>query len=62
MIASTAGMNTVLITFFTFLFSSLFLNLGIFLGSHLLGNFLGKYAPLFSGFLLILLGIVELLY
>lgn len=58
-IASAAGMNIALITFFTFICSLLFLYVGIFLGKHLLGNFLGKYASLFSGLLLILLGIIE---
>jgi len=30
-------------------------------GNHILGKFFGKYAPLFSGILLIILGIVEFL-
>lgn len=59
-VASITGVSiqfTVISTFILSIFTIIF---GEALGNHILGRFLGKYAPLFSGILLILLGIIEL--
>ncbi len=45
----------------TFILSILAIIVGVAAGNHVLGKILGKYAPLFSGILLILLGIIEFL-
>lgn len=46
----------------TFLISLLTLSFGNYLGKHALGNLVGKYASLISGFILVLLGILEYCY
>ncbi len=59
--ASITGVSiefTVIATFILSIFTIMF---GESIGNHLLGKFLGKYAPLFSGILLIILGIIEFL-
>lgn len=57
--ASITGVSIKLTVILTFIFSFLSIIIGEIIGNHVLGNFLGKYAPLISGLLLILLGIIE---
>lgn len=57
--ASITKVNIPLTTIATFIVSILTLLLGEVIGCHALGKLFGKYAPLFSGVLLILLGIFE---
>jgi len=57
--ASITGVNIPLTVILTFLLSIFTIILGDALGNHVFGNLLGKYAPLISGFLLIVLGIIE---
>lgn len=57
--ASITGVNLQITVISTFIFSILILLLGKFIGNNVLGSFCGKYAPLFSGILLIILGIIE---
>ncbi|WP_297420998.1 manganese efflux pump [Clostridium sp.] len=57
--ASITGVNIEVTVISTFIFSILIISLGKSLGNHILGKFCGKYAPLFSGILLIVLGIIE---
>lgn len=57
--ASITGVNIVLTVTSTFLISIFTIILGQALGNHVLGKILGKYAPLISGILLIVLGIIE---
>lgn len=59
--ASIAGLNIVVTAVSSFVFSLLSLGLGVKLGRRYLSKFAGKYAALFSGLLIILLGIYELL-
>lgn len=57
--ASITGVSIVFTVVFTFILSILTIIFGETLGSNVLGKFSGKYAPLFSGILLIILGIIE---
>ena len=57
--ASITGISIQYTVLFTFILSVLSIILGETLGKHILGKILGKYAPLFSGILLIILGIIE---
>lgn len=57
--ASITGVNIPLTVILTFLLSIFTIILGDILGNHVFGNLLGKYAPLISGILLIVLGIIE---
>ena len=59
--ASITGVNIHFTIISTFILSILTIIVGEAVGNHVLGKFLGKYAPLFSGILLILLGIIEFL-
>ncbi|WP_160684100.1 sporulation membrane protein YtaF [Clostridium sp. C2-6-12] len=58
--ASITGVSIQFTVIFTFILSMVTLKLGETMGNNVLGNFLGKYAPLISGILLIILGIIEL--
>lgn len=60
--ASITHISVLITTAATFLISFLTLSLGYYLGKHALGNRLGKYASLISGFILVLLGILEYFY
>jgi len=57
--ASITKVNLPLTILFTFILSLVTLVFGEVLGTHALGKLFGKYASLFSGLLLILLGIFE---
>ena len=57
--ASMTGVNIQLTVISTFILSILTIIFGEAIGNHVLGEILGKYAPLFSGILLIILGIIE---
>lgn len=57
--ASITGISIQYTVVFTFILSAISIILGEALGNHILGKVLGKYAPLFSGILLIILGIIE---
>jgi putative sporulation protein YtaF len=57
--ASITGVSIQLTVVCTFMLSILTIIFGQATGSHVLGKFFGKYAPLFSGILLIILGIIE---
>ncbi|KOF55628.1 MULTISPECIES: sporulation membrane protein YtaF [Clostridium] len=57
--ASITGVNITFTVAFTFIFSIITIIIGEVFGTHVLGKVLGKYAPLISGILLIILGIVE---
>ena len=59
--ASITGVNILFTIISTFILSIVTITLGDAIGKCLLGKFLGKYAPLFSGILLIMLGIIEFL-
>ena len=59
--ASITGVSIQITVISTFILSVLTIMLGETIGNHILGNFLGKYAPLISGILLIILGIIEFL-
>ena len=59
--ASITGVNIEFTVISTFILSILTIMFGETVGNHVFGNFLGKYAPLISGILLIILGIIELL-
>jgi putative sporulation protein YtaF len=59
--ASITGVSIQFTVIATFVLSILIIILGESIGNHVLGKFLGKYAPLFSGILLIILGIIEFL-
>lgn len=59
--ASITGVNIALTLIATFAFSILSMIIGQALGSNYLGKMFGKYAPLASGILLIILGIIEFL-
>ncbi|MDF2883884.1 MAG: sporulation rane protein YtaF [Clostridiaceae bacterium] len=58
-VASITGVNIDFTVIFTFIISIFTIKFGEAVGNHILGKFLGKYAPLFSGLLLIMLGIIE---
>lgn len=57
--ASVTGISIQFTVMFTFILSILSIIFGETLGNHIMGKILGKYAPLFSGILLIILGIIE---
>lgn len=57
--ASVTGVNIQLTVISTFILSILTIIFGESIGNHVLGEFFGKYAPLFSGILLVILGIIE---
>lgn len=57
--ASITGVNIPITVISTFIFSILLLTLGKVIGNNVFGNIFGKYAPLFSGILLIILGLIE---
>lgn len=59
--ASITGVSIELTVVSTFILSLFILLFGESLGNHVLGKLCGKYAALFSGLLLIILGIVELI-
>jgi putative sporulation protein YtaF len=59
--ASITGVSIQFTVISTFIFSILLIILGEAVGNHVFGKFWGKYAPLFSGILLIILGIIEFL-
>ena len=58
-VASITGVNICLTVIATFILSMFAIICGASVGNHILGKFLGKYAPLISGILLIILGIVK---
>lgn len=57
--ASITGVSIQFTIMATFAFSILTIIFGEAIGTHLLGKFLGKFASLFSGILLIVLGVIE---
>ncbi|MBU3175051.1 sporulation membrane protein YtaF [Clostridium estertheticum] len=57
--ASITGVSIQFTVISTFILSFLAIKFGEAAGNHVLGKILGKFAPLFSGILLILLGIIE---
>jgi putative sporulation protein YtaF len=57
--ASIAGISIEFTVIFTFILSVLTIIFGQSIGNHMFGNFFGKYAPLSSGILLIILGIIQ---
>lgn len=59
--ASITGVSIKFTVISTFVLSIIIILLGESIGNRVLGKILGKYAPLFSGVLLIILGILELL-
>jgi putative sporulation protein YtaF len=59
--ASITGVSIEFTVICTFILSICTIKLGENVGNHVLGNFLGKYAPLISGILLIILGMIELI-
>ncbi|PJI10527.1 MULTISPECIES: manganese efflux pump [Clostridium] len=59
--ASITGVNITVTVAATFILSILTIKFGESVGNHVLGQFFGKYSPLFSGILLILLGVIEFL-
>lgn len=59
--ASIAGLNIVLTSIFTFIFSILLLIAGCLLGTKYLSRLFSKKATIASGLIIIILGIVELL-
>ncbi len=59
--ASITGVSIQFTVISTFILSIITIILGEAVGKHVLGKFFGKYAPLFSGILLIMLGIIEFL-
>lgn len=59
--ASMTGVNITFTVISTFILSIITLKIGEIFGNHVFGRLLGKYAPLISGILLIILGIVEFL-
>jgi len=59
--ASITGVSIQFTVICTFILSILTIIFGEAVGNHVLGKFFGKYAPLFSGILLIILGIIECL-
>lgn len=57
--ASVTGVSIEFTVISTFILSILTIKFGESIGNHVLGEILGKYAPLISGILLIILGIIE---
>lgn len=57
--ASITGISIQFTVVSTFILSVITIIFGQAVGSHVLGKFFGKYAPLFSGILLIILGVIE---
>ena len=57
--ASITGVSIQFTVISTFILSILTIMFGETVGNNVFGNFLGKYAPLISGILLIILGIIE---
>jgi len=57
--ASMTGVSIHFTVIFTFILSFLAIIFGEAAGNHVLGKIFGKYAPLFSGILLIILGTIE---
>ncbi len=57
--ASITGVNIKITVICTFILSLITIVFGETIGTHVLGKVLGKYAPLFSGILLIVLGVIE---
>ena len=57
--ASITGVSIQFTVIATFILSILTIIFGEAVGNHVFGKLLGKYAPLFSGILLIILGIIE---
>lgn len=60
--ASITGVSIQFTVIATFILSILTIIFGEAVGNHVLGKLLGKYAPLFSGILLIILGVIEFLH
>jgi len=59
--ASITGVSIQFTVIATFIVSIVTIIFGEALGNHVLGKFLGEYAPLISGIMLIILGIIEFL-
>lgn len=59
---SIAGLSIFLTTVFTFLFSILTLLLGLKIGNSYLSKFFGKYSSYISAFIIITMGISELIF
>jgi putative sporulation protein YtaF len=59
--ASITGVSIHFTVIATFILSIITIVFGEAVGNHMLGKFLGRYAPLISGILLIILGIIEYL-
>lgn len=57
--ASITGVSIQFTVIATFILSIITIIIGEAIGNHILGEILGKYAPLISGILLIILGIIE---
>ncbi|SHJ27780.1 putative sporulation protein YtaF [Clostridium cavendishii DSM 21758] len=57
--ASITGVSIQITVIVTFILSVITILFGQALGNHVLGKLLGKYAPLLSGVLIIILGIIE---
>jgi Predicted membrane protein len=60
--ASITGVSIQFTIVATFIISIVTIVIGEIIGNHVLGKIFGKYAPLFSGILLIILGIIEFIY
>lgn len=59
--ASITGVSIHFTVLFTFILSIVLISSGEAIGHHVIGRFCGKYAPLISGILLIILGLIEIL-
>lgn len=59
---SIAGLSIALTTIFTFIFSILTLLLGLKIGNSYLSKFFGKYSSYISAFIIIVMGLVELIF
>lgn len=59
--ASITGVNIYFTSIATFMLSIITIIIGEVIGHNILGKLLGKFAPLISGILLIILGIIEIL-
>lgn len=60
--ASITAVNIKITVIFTFILSFITIILGELIGTNIFGKVVGKYAPLFSGILLFILGVIELFY
>jgi putative sporulation protein YtaF len=58
--ASITGINVILTSILTFIFSFIFIPSGVYFGRKYLSNAMGKFASILSGVIIILLGIYEL--